>query len=286
MKPRFYSALSPGAVSLSPPDFAGAASLAAAGGFAGLELPVSSLGAQVDDGSIRRILETNQLRPAGWGLPVEWRREEAVWKEGLKNLPAWAQRAAALGSDRCSTWVLSFSDERAFEENLAFHVARLKPIATILADHGCRFGLEYLGPRTIREGHPHEFIHTAEDMLALCRMVGPKTGLLLDSWHWFTAGETIDTILKLATSDVVYVHVNDAPKGIPLDQQIDNRRCLPGATGVIPIGSFLQALVKIGYDGPVVPEPFDANLATLAGDRTRVTAVGDSMRKIWKVAGF
>ncbi|MEZ5275437.1 MAG: sugar phosphate isomerase/epimerase family protein [Opitutaceae bacterium] len=286
MNPLFYSALSPGAVSLSPSDFAGAASLAAAGGFAGLEIPVTSLGAETDDASIRRILESNRLRPAGWGLPVEWRRDEAVWKEGLKNLPAWAKRAAALGSDRCSTWVLSFSDECAFDENLAFHVERLNPIAAILADHGCRFGLEYLGPRTIREGHRHAFIHTAEEMLRLCRLVGPLTGLLLDSWHWFTAGETIDSILKLSASDVVYVHVNDAPEGIPLDQQIDNRRCLPGATGVIPIGSFLEALVRIGYDGPVVPEPFDANLATMADDRARVAAAGDSMRAIWKVAGF
>jgi len=52
------------------------------------------------------------------------------------------------------------------------------------------------------------------------------------------------------------VHLNDAPAGVPVDQQIDSKRELPCATGVIDLKAFFGALVKIGYDGPVVVEPF------------------------------
>src|SRR5215218_2424115 len=45
--------------------------------------------------------------------------------------------------------------------------------------------------------------------------------------------------------------LNDAPAGIAITDQIDSRRELPLATGVIPVAEFLNALHKIGYDGPL-----------------------------------
>lgn len=281
-----YPALSPGAVSLAPESFATAAALAAAGGFAGLELPVATLGSPEAVASVRHSLETHGLKAAGWGLPLEWRADDATWLEGLGRLPAYARAAAEFDCRRCFTWVLSFSDERSWEENFAFHLDRLQPVAAILAEHGCRLGLEYLGPKTLWDAHRHPFIHTMDEMLGLCRQVGPDTGLLLDSWHWFTAGESIDSIGRLDASDIVYVHVNDAPAGVTLDEQVDNRRCLPCATGMIPIGDFLRAVADTGYKGPVVPEPFDATLTNLADDQARVAKVGASMRQAWVAAGF
>ena len=61
-------------------------------------------------------------------------------------------------------------------------------------------------------------------------------GCVLDSWHWWTAGETDRELLTLHATDVVSVDLNDAPAGIPLDQQQDGKRELPCATGVIPVG--------------------------------------------------
>ena len=48
--------------------------------------------------------------------------------------------------------------------------------------------------------------------------------------------------------------------GFPIDQQKDLVRDLPCATGVIDLKTFLNALVKIGYDGPIRAEPFKAEL--------------------------
>ena len=66
----------------------------------------------------------------------------------------------------------------------------------------------------------------------------------------------------MTASNVIDVHINDAPAGLSIDEQVDNVRTLPGETGVIPMTLFLQALVKMGYEGPVTPEPF-------SGDCTR-----------------
>src|ERR671937_27483 len=84
---------------------------------------------------------------------------------------------------------------------------------------------------------------------------------------------------------VVYVHVNDAPPGRDVDEQIDNQRLLPGASGVIDIAGFLQALDRMGYDGPVVAEPFNAELNAMPpADRVRLT--GQSLAKIWAQGGL
>jgi len=91
-------------------------------------------------------------------------------------------------------------------------------------------------------------------------------GICLDSWHWFNARDTVQQILDLRASDVVAVHLNDAPAGLTFDTYRDGQRELPAATGVIPIGSFLDALRQIGYEGPVSAEPNNATLRQMSMD--------------------
>ena len=78
----------------------------------------------------------------------------------------------------------------------------------------------------------------------------------------------------------------DAPAGIDADQQLDNVRDLPGATGVIDIANFLRALKQTGYTGPVTPEPFKKDLANLRNDEARLKTVGAAMDDIFTKAGL
>jgi sugar phosphate isomerase/epimerase len=71
----------------------------------------------------------------------------------------------------------------------------------------------------------------------------------------------------------VYVHVNDAQANLGIDQQLDNVRDLPGATGVIDLAGFMRALMKIEYNGPVAVEPFKKELGQLANDGERLSKV-------------
>ena len=88
-------------------------------------------------------------------------------------------------------------------------------------------------------------------MLDLCEAVGENTGLLLDAYHWWTSLGVVDDLLRLENRQVVYVHINDGQPGLAVDEQLDLVRTLPGETGKVDIGAFLNALRKINYDGPV-----------------------------------
>jgi sugar phosphate isomerase/epimerase len=122
------------------------------------------------------------------------------------------------------------------------------------------------------------------EMKELIEEIGePNVGFVLDSWHWYTAGETEADILSLRNQDVVAVDLNDAPAGIPVEEQMDLTRRLPAATGVIDIAVFLRALQKIGYDGPVRAEPFDENLRQLEPDQA-VAKTAEAMKKAFSLA--
>ncbi|HID07463.1 MAG TPA: sugar phosphate isomerase/epimerase, partial [Armatimonadetes bacterium] len=228
--------LSPGAIGISG-GLEEVLKLAQQAGFEGVDLPIGEVVQLAERHSatfVRSLYEQYGLRPGGWALPVHWNAPEEAYKRGLSELPSLARLASEVGCNRTFTWVPSFSDERSYDENFEWHVRRFRPIAQILNEHGCRLGLEFLGPKTLRNGHKYEFIHTLDEMLKLCDAIGTgNVGLLLDSWHWYTSHGTLDEIRKLRGDQVVYVHVNDAPAGIPIDEQVDNVRCLPGETGVI-----------------------------------------------------
>src|SRR5207302_2858403 len=133
--------------------------------------------------------------------------------------PRLAKSAAAIGATRTFTWVMPCSNERAMDANIRFHIERFEPIAQILAEHNCRLGLEFIGPKTLRESQKFPFIHTMDAMLDLGRKIGPNVGLLLDCWHWYTSHGTVGELKKLRPEQVVYVHVNDAPAGVGVDEQ-------------------------------------------------------------------
>jgi len=275
--------LSAGAVGVRFSGLGEAARGAKAFGFPGLEFDpkqVMELGAGAANDLFREVGVTPQV----FGLPVEWRKDDATWQSGLDELPALADAAQAVGCTRCATWVLPCSNEREMGENVTFHVERFKPIAQILGDRGISLGLEFIGPKTLRDSMKYPFIHTMSGMLELGEKIGPNVGLLLDCWHWYTAHGTVDEIRALRPEQVVYVHVNDAPEGIPVDEQVDNNRRLPGQTGVIEIAGFLRALDAIGYRGPVAAEPFYPPLNELATNEDRLRTVQQSLDRIFDQA--
>lgn len=248
-------------------------------GFDGVELDQETLAGAVPAETLKQRLDEAGLRAGGFSLPVDFTGDETSYQEGLRALPALAARAAAVGSTRCARGVRPWSDDREWDENWRFWVQRLRPVAAMLAEHGCRLGLEYIGPATSRRGHRYPFIHTLAETLPLAREIGSGTGLLLDSWHWYTAEETPDDLLRLTNDDIVSVHVNDAPAGLGVNEQMDLERLLPGASGVIDIAGFLGALRAVSYDGPVIVEPFDASLEKLAAPE-RLQATAAALEKV------
>lgn len=283
-----YTCLSPGAIGIQMalPE---AIRLAAETGFEGSEFDIREAADLADRQGVSYVKElfaASGVHIGSWGFPVEFRRDAAAYQAGMSNLPRLAQTAQRIGATRCATWMLPFSDELRFVDSFDLTVKRLRPAAQILADHGVRFGLEFVGPRTLREGHNYSFISTMEGMLGLCSTIGTgNVGLLFDSFHWYTSHGTAQNIASLRNEDVVLVHVNDAIPGRGPEGQIDSERTLPGETGVIDLTAFLRGLATIGYDGPVVVEPFSERVKAMSPTEA-AKATRESLRQVYSVAAL
>jgi len=213
------------------------------------------------------------------GLPVDFRRDESTFRGGADNLPKLAEAMQQAGVTRVGTWLMPCHDELTYMANFRLHARRLRECARILKDHGQRLGLEYVGPKTLWASKRYSFVHSMAETKDLIAETGvDNLGFILDSWHWYTAHESVDDLQSLTNQDVIACDLNDAPMGLEIDEQIDNRRELPAATGVIDVAAFLKALVAIGYDGPVRAEPFNQPLNKL--DNAQATeATSKAMKK-------
>jgi sugar phosphate isomerase/epimerase len=234
--------------------------LAARHGFESVGVDGNYLASLSDDqlAELKGFLKSKGLVFGAAGLPVEFRSDQARFEEGMKGLPTVAGGLQRAGLDRISTWLMPCDDKLTYLQNFRQHATRLRKVAKVLKDHNVRFGLEYVGPKTSWASRRYPFIHTMAEMQELIAEINTgNVGFQLDSWHWWNAGETAGDILSLKGSDVIAVDLNDAPSGIPRDQQVDGRRELPCATGVIDLAAFLNALNQIGYDGPIRAEPFN-----------------------------
>ena len=235
--------------------------------------------------AVRDLFAAKNVLPGVMGFPVEFRRDESTWRTDLDALPAQAKLAQELGCTRTATWITPGSNDRTFAENFKFHVDRIGPAAAILADHGIAVGLEFIGPKTLRKNFAHRFIYTLEGMLAMGAAMGSgNVGLLLDIWHLYTSHGSLDQVRELDATEVVVVHINDAPAGVDVDEQIDNVRLLPGESGVLEIAGFLNALEEIGYDGPVTVEPFSQRVREMDANDA-VAATARAVKQVWPTSG-
>ena len=263
--------------------------LAKEAGFEGLDLNIGEAAQLAEEHSVdyvKDLWKSAGIAMGGWGFGVNWRGSDADYHAGLAQLPARSQLAAELGCFRSTTVVGPVSNDMPFQENWDFSVKRLRGVAEILNDYGHSVGLEFIGPATSRRSAKHLFAYSMDAMLGLAAAIGTgNVGLLFDTWHWYTCRSTVDDVRKLSASDVVYVHINDAPAGIDPDEQIDNIRCLPAETGVIPLTELMQILNDIGYDGPVTPEPFSKKVNEMEPVGAAKATV-DSLNQVWKNVGL
>jgi hydroxypyruvate isomerase len=262
-------------------DLPTAIALAHAHGFGSVAPDADHLG-RLTDGQLSELLGDLKAKGLTWGaaaFPVDFRGDDSAFQTGMVELPAFASALKRAGAARVGTWLRPGHDRLTYMANFRQHCRRLREAAAVLGDHGLRLGLEYVGPRTSWVSARFPFIHTLAETRELIAEIGrDNVGLVLDSWHWYTAGETALDLRGLTSRDVVACDLNDAPKSVPVDQQRDGVRELPCATGVIDLRSFLKTLAAIGYDGPVRAEPFNATIRTLPAEEA-VAATARAMKQ-------
>ena len=240
--------------------------LASRHGFAGIDLPLQQVATMPDPDMVAGMMRAAGLRWGGFELPLDFRRDQAAYDQQFERLKKWVVIAERLRCDRCYSSAVPGHNELDYRANFHHHVNRLQPVVQLLASHGIRLGMEFIGPKTLRETFRYPFIHTINGMLELCEAIAPSSqpgmvGVLLDCYHWWTSGATEADLLELLSNEkIVNVHVNDGRAGRSRDEQLDLERTLPCETGLIDSAAFMRALRTLGYDGPVTAEPFDAEL--------------------------
>jgi sugar phosphate isomerase/epimerase len=268
-------------------DLPTAIALAHANGFESVAPDAAYLG-KLSGGELQALLADLKSKGLVWGatgLPVDFRGDDGPFQTGLKTLPDFAASLKRAGAARVGTYIRPGHDRLTYLANLRQHAARLREVASILGDQGHRIGLEYVGPKTSWTAARYPFVHSMAEMKELIAEIGrDNVGLVLDSWHWYTAGESDADIRSLSAREVVACDLNDAPARLTVDQQQDLMRELPAATGVINLKGFLGALVAIGYDGPVRAEPFNATLRTMPPEMA-VATTARAMKKAFALIG-
>jgi sugar phosphate isomerase/epimerase len=277
---RMKICLTPGSIGVTA-DQNEAITLAHQYGFDAVE-PMGGFLARLENGQIDELAADLKAKGLVWGaagLPVDFRRDDASFNSGMKELPKIAAALQRAGANRVGTYIMPGHNDLTYLQNLRQHAERLREAARVLGDHGQRLGFEYVGTATLRARFKYPFVHSMAETLELIAEIGvDNLGVVPDTWHWWQAGDTTDDLLALTNEQVISADLNDAPAGLPKDQQQDGRRELPGATGVIDAATFLSSLTQIGYDGPIRCEPFNEALNKLENDAA-CEAVISAMRK-------
>lgn len=220
-----------------------------------------------DHGSVKvaGVLKQHNLKPGAFAFSAAFNQchSDTDFEQSLEGFEQDLALGREAGFKRCVGYVQPSSDTLNYYAHFALLCERLNRIKALLEKYGVRLGLEFIGPTTMRLARKFDFIHTIDGLRGLIAAADAQNcvGFKLDAMHWFTSGAGLLDIEKLVPAEVVYVEINDGLKG---DYQRftlpEFERELPGATGTIDIAGMLRTLDALGFDGPVVVEPWNAQL--------------------------
>jgi 2-keto-myo-inositol isomerase len=114
-------------------------------------------------------------------------------------------------------------------------------------DHGVKIAIEPLG------GHP--FIPGPRQALEIIQRAEHEAlGLMMDTFHYYKSGISLDTIRNIPIELLLVVHVNDC-EDLPRENLTDQNRLHMGE-GIIPLHGMLGVLKEKGYKGALSVEIF------------------------------
>jgi len=105
-----------------------------------------------------------------------------------------------------------------------------------------------------------EQLNTIEDALEIIQQCGHEAATtVLDPFHIFRGGGSIESIAKLTASQIAISHFNDAPAEPARETQHDPDRVMPG-DGHLDLHRYCQLLAETGYDSWLSLELFREDL--------------------------
>ena len=103
-------------------------------------------------------------------------------------------------------------------------------------------------------------LNTIEDAMEIMTKSGHESATtILDPFHVFRGGGSMESIAKLTADQIAISHFNDAPAAPPREQQHDPDRVMPGE-GHLDLARYIELLKQVGYDGYISLELFREDL--------------------------
>ncbi|MCS6817750.1 MAG: sugar phosphate isomerase/epimerase [Blastocatellia bacterium] len=175
-------------------------------------------------------------------------RSPERWSELLAECEQLCAMAREIG---CEYLVLvpSPRPEGVSEEAIREESVRvLSELSDVAARYGVNLAFEFLG-------FPECSVRTLTAGWEIVRRVArPNVGLVLDTFHFYVGGSSLDALAELDPERLFIVHLNDA-EDRPKSELRDEHRLLPGL-GILPLREIWSRLRALGYDRGVSVELF------------------------------
>ncbi|MBY0401135.1 sugar phosphate isomerase/epimerase [Myxococcota bacterium] len=221
---------------------------AAAAGFERMSLDLFSLRAHRDaHGGVQRVRAALDAT----GLAVYDLTGITITDDRAKTL-AELDEFLAFADDLGATWIQSrmpidnVSSRRVYAE-----------VADRVSSAGYGLAFEYSSFVPIRS------LRQASDFVSELAQRFPRQAMMIDSWHFFQCGDTLESLRDFDPSLFGYLQLDDALEPGP-DSRFDtlNRRTLPGM-GNLDLVGFMAAWNALGVGGVVSPEVMNEDLRRL-----------------------
>ena len=124
----------------------------------------------------------------------------------------------------------------------------LRELASIAERYGVALAFEFLGEQDCSV----QRLDLADEIVE--KVNRANIGLVIDSFHFYTGGSTIEMIEAIDAKRLFIFHIDDA-ENLPRDRLTDAQRLLPGL-GVLPLKEIIGAFQRIGYDANASVEIF------------------------------
>ena len=227
--------------------------IAAETGYAAVELWHDDIDAYLSQGGqiadIRKALQDNSLEvPTTIFLKGWWDTVGEVYTSAIDEVKRRMEQAAQVGAP------YSIAGPPLGPVDVAVGARNYARLLEIGRQFNVKPILEYLGFA--------QQVNTIEVALEVMTMSGdPDATTVLDPFHCFRGGGSIESIKKLKEGQIAISHFNDSPEHPPRELQQDPDRIMPG-DGIIDLKRYCDLLREIGYRRWLSLELFNRRLWT------------------------
>ena len=128
---KFKIALNPGIIGVKA-NFAQTLDYAIQYGYEAISPYTQEVMNDYSDGQLNEMrakMKEHNITYDSINIPVEFRRDDATFRDGLKDLPKFCETMQKQGATRINTWIISTHNELTYNENMRQHADRLRECA-------------------------------------------------------------------------------------------------------------------------------------------------------------